>query len=67
MLNNNRAFNSPLQKREGDWVELTVAKTSGTVTCGREKNWPIAEWRVTGKDIRNNCETHFGCSSLVVS
>ena len=27
---------SPLKKR-GDWAELTVAKTSGTVTGGREK------------------------------
>ena len=50
MLNYNRAFNSSLQKREGDWVELTFAKTPGSVTCGRRKNWPMAEWHVTSKD-----------------
>ena len=29
---------SPLWKREGNWVELTFAKTSGTVTRDRGKN-----------------------------
>ena len=28
---------SPLKKREGNWSELTFAKTSGTVTSDREK------------------------------
>ena len=28
---------SPLQKREGTWLELTFAKTSGTVAMGRGK------------------------------
>ena len=30
----------------GNWVEFTFAKTSGTVTRDREKNWPIADQRV---------------------
>ena len=30
--------NSPLEKREKIWAELTYAKTSGTVTKDREKN-----------------------------
>ena len=30
-------------------------------------NWPIAGLRVPVNDIRNNCETHFGSSSLLVS
>jgi len=58
MLNYNRAFNSSLQKREGDWVELTFAKTSRTVPCSRRENWPIAEWRVTAKDLKNNWGAH---------
>ena len=29
---------SPLQKRERDWAELTFAKTSGNVTINKEKN-----------------------------
>ena len=28
---------SPLQKREGTWLELTFAKTSGTLARGRGK------------------------------
>ena len=35
---------SPLQKRQGNWVELIFAKTSGTVTWAREKianSWPM--------------------------
>ena len=28
---------SPLQKRDGTWLELTFAKTSGTVARGRRK------------------------------
>ena len=32
-----------LQKKERNWVELTFAKTCGTVTRDRGKNWPIAD------------------------
>ena len=39
--------NSPLQKLEGDWAELTFAKYSGTVTKNKGKNWPIERFRVT--------------------
>ena len=42
-------WNSPLYKR-GDWAELTSAKTSGTVTSEREKNWPIADRRFPSND-----------------
>jgi len=39
-------------KRElgGNWVDFILAKTSGTVTRDREKNWPIAG---------NKCGMHF--------
>ena len=47
---------SPLKKR-GDWAELTLAKTSGTVTGGREKNWPIADRHVTSNDPRILCKS----------
>ena len=33
--------NSPLYKREGNWAELTLAKTPGTVTRDRDKNRPV--------------------------
>ena len=49
-------------------IELTFAKTSGTVT--REtgsKHWPIADRCVPSSDPRNNCGTHFVSSSLLVS
>ena len=32
---------SPLSNREGDWAELTFAKSSGTVSEDSVKNWPI--------------------------
>ena len=51
----------------GNWVEFTFAKTSGTVTRDREKNWPIADRRVPSNYPRNNCGTHFGSISLLVS
>ena len=30
-------------RKRGNWAEFTFAKTSGTVTRDREKNWPIAD------------------------
>ena len=51
----------------GNWVEFTFAKTSGTVTRDREKNWPIADRRVPSNYPRINCGTHFGSISLLVS
>ena len=40
---NRLVANSPLKKKkEGNWVELTFAKTSGTVPRDRGENWPIA-------------------------
>ena len=57
---------SPLQKRAGDWGELTFAKTSGNVTINKEKNWPIADRRVPNNDPRNNCGTDFGSSPPLV-
>jgi len=32
---------SPLYEREGNWTQLTFAKTSGTVIRNREKNWSV--------------------------
>ena len=54
-------------KEEGNLANLTFAKTYGTVTRDWEKNWPIADWRVPSNNPRNNCGTHFGSRSLVVS
>ena len=42
--------------------ELTFAKTSGTVTRDKKKNF-----RVPSNDPRNSCGTHFGSSSHLVS
>ena len=50
----------------GDWTEFTFAKTFGAVTRDREKNWPIADWRVSRNDPTNNCGTHFVSSSLFI-
>ena len=44
--------NSPLSRRDGNWAELTFAKTPG---------------RVRSNDLRNNCGAHFGASLLLVS
>ena len=57
---------APLET-EGKWKELTFAKTSGTVTRDREKNWPVADLRVPSNDPRSNYETHFSSSALIVS
>ena len=47
-----RSIHSPLKKR-GDWAELTVAKTSGTVKGEREEiNWPIEDRRVPSNHPR---------------
>ena len=56
---------SPPQIRDGNWAELTFAKTSGTVTKNREKNWPIADQPVPCNDPRINRGTHFRSSSLL--
>lgn len=32
---------------EGNWVKLLIAKTFGTVTKEKDKNWPIAGRRVS--------------------
>ena len=60
--------NSPLKKKkEGNWVELTFAKTSGTVTRDRGQNWPIADRRVPSNDPTNTRGIHFGSISYLVS
>ena len=43
------SINSPREKREGDWAELTFAKTSGML-LRTGKNWPIADRRVPSND-----------------
>ena len=60
-------YKGMIGKKEGNLANLTFAKTSGTVTRDRKKNWPIADWRVPSNNPRNTCGTHFGSSSLVVS
>ena len=60
-------YKGMIGKKEGNLANLTFAKTYGTVTRDREKNWPIADGRVPSNNPRNNCGTHFGSSSLVVS
>ena len=60
--------NSPLKKKkEGNWVELTFAKTSGTVPRDRRKNWPLADRRVASNDPRNTRGIHFGSIFHLVS
>ena len=49
------------RKKEGNWVELTFAKTCGTVTRDREKNWPIAD-----RYLVTMPETIVGCISAPV-
>ena len=60
-------YKGMIGKKEGNLDNLTFAKTYGTVTRDRKKNWPIADWRVPSNNPRNNCGTHFSSSSLVVS
>ena len=48
-------------------LELTFAKTSGTVIRDRGKNWLITDRRVPSNDPRMNCGTHLGFSPLLVS
>ena len=64
---NRLVANSPLKKKKGNWVELTFAKTSGTVPRDREQNWPIADRRVASNDPRNTRGIHFGSISYLVS
>ena len=58
-------YKGMIGKKEGNLANLTFAKTYGTVTRDREKNWPIADWRVPSNNPRNNCGTHFRSRSLV--
>ena len=59
-----KATNTSLElvtlKRRGNLGRVNFTKTSGTVTKDMEKNWPIADRRVTSNHPRNNCGTHFG-------
>ena len=65
---NRLVANSPLKKKkEGNWVELTFAKTSGTVPRDRGKNWPIADRRLPSNDPRNHRGIHFGFIFHLVS
>ena len=34
---------------------------------GQDKNWPTADWPVPSNDSRNNCGTHLGSTSLLLS
>ena len=54
-------------KTTKNWVELTFAKKSGSVTRDREHFWPIADRRVPSNDPRNNCGTQFDSSTFLVS
>ena len=60
-------YKGMIGKKEGNLANLTFAKAYGTVTRDWETNWPIADRHVTSNNPRNNCGTHFGSSSLVVS
>ena len=57
---------SPLKKRERNWVDLLSQRLLGMLLGPRKKNWPIADRRVPSNDPRNTCGTHFGSSSLLV-
>ena len=52
---------SPLKKRERNWVDLLSQRLLGML-LGR----PIADRRVPSNDPRSFCGTHFGSSSLLV-
>ena len=43
----NRLKFATLGNVEGNWAKLLIAKTSGTVTKEKDKNWPIAGRRVS--------------------
>ena len=53
-----------IEKRRGNWPNLTCAKTSGTVTKDKEK---IVDQWVPSYYPRNHFGMHFGSSSLLVS
>lgn len=38
-----------------------------TQDWGQDKNWPTADWPVLSNDSRNNCGTHLGSCSLLLS
>ena len=52
-------------KREGNCEkhELAFANTSGTVHRDKQKNWPIADQRVSSNDARKKYGTHLDPSS----
>ena len=58
-------------ENRGNWAKLTFAKTCGTVSKDKGKNWRIADRRVPSNDPRNNCETYsykvtnFMCHQIV--
>ena len=52
---------------EGNWAELIFAKTSGSVSKDRGKNWPIADRCVLCNDPRDTCGRYFDSSPLLVS
>ena len=54
-------YKGMIGKKEGNLVNLTLAKTYGTVT----KDWEKTDWRVPSNNPRNNCGTHFRSRSLV--
>ena len=64
---NRLVANSPLKKKKGNWVELTFAKTFGTVPRDRVQNWPIVDRRVPSNDPTNTRGIHFRSISYLVS
>ena len=57
-----------LETREtGTGSSKLMQRLLWTVAGDREKNWPIADRRVSINNPRNNCGTHFGSSLLPVS
>ena len=59
--------NTPLKNREENWTQLTIAKTSGTVSLDRGKNWPTADPRVpvtSQKSLRKLTRSSFFLVSI---
>ena len=59
--------NSPLYKRDGNWVEKTFARLLGLFVAKDNEKWPIADRHVPSNYPRNTCGTHFGSSSPLIS
>ena len=55
-----------LVRKKKTWPTWLSQRLKGLLP-GKGKNWPIADWRVPSNNPRNNCGTHFGSRSLVVS